>query len=81
VHDKKVAVEDAPLHLDPEEIWRCLSCRAERGAASGRNRKCLLKKQDVAPLQRSVAETSGLESGVSLFRGQISPRGLRPWSK
>jgi len=30
-----------------------LSCRAERGAASGRNQKCLLKKQDVAPLQRS----------------------------
>ena len=38
---------------DSEGIWHRLSCRAERGAASGRNQKCLLKKQDVAPLQRS----------------------------
>jgi len=47
-------------------------CHVEHGAASGRNQKCLLKKQDVAPLQRSGVETSGIKHSASFLRGRIS---------
>jgi hypothetical protein len=67
VYAKKATVEEGRIHSGLTSILRehHAVCHVERGAASGRNQKCLLKKQDVAPLQRSAVETSGHESGVS----------------
>jgi len=46
-------------------------CHPERGAASGRNQKCLLEKQDVAPLQRSAA--SGRNQKCLLKKQDVAP--------
>ena len=46
---------DMPRVVIPAKAGGGHICHCEHGAASGRNQKCLLKKQDVAPLQRSEA--------------------------
>jgi len=74
-------VDSSGARLDSKRILRCLSCRARRGLRP--QPKMLAKKTRCCAFaaQRSGVEISGGECGVSSIRGQISPRGLRPWSK
>ena len=60
--------QTAPRRATPEPDWTFpCACAADRGLP--------------CRAARSVVETSCHRSDVAPIRGQISPRGLRPWSK